>query len=77
MPAAASREGNAQEKGAHMSYGIIRIAKVATGAIGGAQIHNERKSDHSNTNPDIDFSRSENNRQTPSRKGMPGTSAIP
>jgi len=52
-----------------MSYGIIRIAKVTTGAIGGAQIHNERKSDHSNTNPDIDFSRSENNRQLPLEKG--------
>ena len=52
-----------------MSYGIIRIAKVATGAIGGAQIHNERKSDHSNTNPDIDFSRSANNLQLPLEKG--------
>ena len=51
-----------------MSYGIIRIAKVSTGAIGGAQIHNERKSDHSNTNPDIDFSRSENNQQLPLEK---------
>ena len=51
-----------------MSYGIIRVAKVATGAIGGAQIHNDRLSDHSNTNPDIDFSRSQNNRKLPLEK---------
>ena len=51
-----------------MSYGIIRMAKVATGAIGGAQIHNDRLSDHSNTNPDIDFSRSQNNRKLPLEK---------
>ena len=45
-----------------MAYGICRCAKVS-GASGGsgAYYHNERKKDHSNTNPDIDFSESKLN----------------
>lgn len=45
-----------------MSIGICRAQKVsgASGGVG-AYIHNERVKDHSNTNPDIDFSRSAEN----------------
>lgn len=45
-----------------MAVGICRCAKIA-GASGGAgaYLHDERKKEHSNTNPDIDFSRSDQN----------------
>jgi hypothetical protein len=35
--------------------------KVKSVNVAGVQIHNERKREHSNTNPDIDFSKSKNN----------------
>lgn len=45
-----------------MSYAICRVQKIkgASGIVG-LQIHNERQREHSNTNPDIDHSRSGNN----------------
>lgn len=45
-----------------MSIGICRAQKVsgASGGVG-AYLHNERIKDHSNTNPDIDFHKSEEN----------------
>ncbi len=45
-----------------MAYGILRFNKVK-GASGGAgaYLHNERKKDHSNTNPDINFDLSKTN----------------
>lgn len=45
-----------------MGYGIVRCAKVSGASSGGgAYIHNERKKDKSNTNPDIDFSKTKDN----------------
>ncbi len=45
-----------------MAYGICRCMKVSAPSAGsGSYIHNERKKDHSNSNPDIDFSRSAQN----------------
>ncbi len=45
-----------------MAYGICRCAKLSGASSGsGAYIHNERKKDHSNSNPDIDFLASELN----------------
>ena len=45
-----------------MAYGILRFNKVK-GASGGAgaYLHNERKKEHSNTNPDINFDLSRTN----------------
>lgn len=45
-----------------MSVGICRAQKVsgASGGVG-AYIHNERRKEHSNSNPDIDFKRSSEN----------------
>lgn len=45
-----------------MAYGILRFSKVK-GASGGAgaYLHNERKKEHSNTNPDINFDLSKTN----------------
>ena len=49
-------------KGATMSAGICRIQKVKTAHdIAGVQLHDRREREHSNSNPDIDFSRSCNN----------------
>lgn len=49
-------------KGVNMSIGICRAQKVkgSSGNVG-AYIHNERIKGHSNSNPDIDFSRSMEN----------------
>jgi len=45
--------------GADMSFGVCRAIKLKGGsAAAGVQIHNRREREHSNTNPDIDFSRS-------------------
>lgn len=45
-----------------MSIGICRVQKISGTSGGvGAYIHNERIKDHSNSNPDIDFSRSAEN----------------
>lgn len=44
-----------------MSYGIIRVQKFKRQAVTGIQQHNQRLKDHSNTNPDIDFSKSGEN----------------
>lgn len=45
-----------------MGYGIVRCAKVSGASSGGgAYIHNERKKDKSNTNPDIDFNKTKDN----------------
>lgn len=45
-----------------MSAGICRIEKCKGGAaIAGAAIHDRRERNHSNSNPDIDFSKSKNN----------------
>lgn len=42
-----------------MSAGICRLQKIKTAnGIAGMQIHDRREKDHSNSNPDIDFSRS-------------------
>jgi hypothetical protein len=41
-----------------MSYGIVRVAKVKTGGVTGAEIHDKRKKQYSHTNKDIDFSKS-------------------
>ena len=42
-----------------MSYGICRCSKVTSASSGsGAYIHNEREKTHSNSNPDIDFGKS-------------------
>ena len=40
-----------------MSYGIIRVQKMTVGSVRGIQIHDEREKEHSNTNPDIDYSK--------------------
>lgn len=44
-----------------MSYGIIRLAKFNSSAVRGIQIHDEREKEKSHSNPDIDFSKSEDN----------------
>lgn len=45
-----------------MSIGICRVQKISGTSGGvGAYFHNERIKDHSNSNPDIDFSRSAEN----------------
>ena len=44
-----------------MSYGIIRVAKFNSSAVRGIQIHDEREKDKSHSNPDIDFSKTEEN----------------
>ena len=45
-----------------MAAGIMRAEKVKTmGELAGREIHNERKREHSNTNPDIDRSRTKDN----------------
>lgn len=49
------------ERGDNMAYGIMRMSKVKMGGVTGIQIHNLRQKDHSNTNPDIDWSRTEQN----------------
>lgn len=41
-----------------MSYAICRIQKCKAADVTGLQIHDQREKDHSNTNPDIDFTRS-------------------
>lgn len=42
-----------------MSYAICRVAKVSSSSdVAGEQIHDRREREHSNSNPDIDFSRS-------------------
>lgn len=52
-----------QTKGANeMSIAICRVQKIkGAGAVTGIQIHNRREREHSNSNPDIDFSRSDCN----------------
>ena len=54
---------NERQKGwIFMSYAICHIQKIkGSGNITGMQIHNRRERDHSNSNPDIDFSRSQDN----------------
>lgn len=45
-----------------MSIGVCRVQKVSgAGNVTGCQIHNRREREHSNTNPDIDFTQSMNN----------------
>jgi len=45
-----------------MSIGICRVEKYQSAHdIAGIQIHDRRERDHSNSNPDIDFSRSQDN----------------
>ncbi len=45
-----------------MSFGVCRVEKVkGAAAVAGLQLHNNRERQHSNTNPDIDRSRSELN----------------
>ena len=45
-----------------MSFAICRIAKMQGAAnVAGLQIHNRREREHSNSNPDIDFSRTGEN----------------
>jgi len=44
-----------------MSYGIIRVQKMTKGSVMGMQIHNQREKDHSHTNADIDFLKSNQN----------------
>lgn len=45
-----------------MSIGVCRVQKISgAGNITGCQIHNRREREHSNTNPDIDFTQSMNN----------------
>ena len=45
-----------------MSYGVCRVEKIkGAAAVAGLQLHNNRERQHSNTNPDIDRSRSELN----------------
>ena len=42
-----------------MSFGVCRVEKVkGAAAVAGLQLHNNRERQHSNTNPDIDRSRS-------------------
>lgn len=54
-----------------MSYGIIRVAKFNSSAVRGIQIHDEREKDKSHSNPDIDFSKTEDNyslKERPNKK---------
>lgn len=45
-----------------MSKQVLRVQKIkSAGAVSGLEIHNERQREHSNSNPDIDFSRSKDN----------------
>lgn len=46
-----------------MSAGVCRVQKIKSGAkdIAGVQIHNRRERKHSNSNPDIDFTKSGEN----------------
>ena len=44
-----------------MSYGIIRVQKFKAAAVTGIQIHDKREKEKSNTNPDIDYSKSNQN----------------
>ena len=44
-----------------MSYGIIRVQKFKVAAVTGIQIHDKREKEKSNTNPDIDYSKSNQN----------------
>lgn len=44
-----------------MSFGIVRVQKIRAGSVKGIQIHDQREKGYSHTNPDIDFSRSEEN----------------
>jgi len=41
-----------------MSYAVIRIQKFSSGSIKGIQIHDQREKKTNNTNPDIDYSKS-------------------
>lgn len=53
-----------------MSYAICRIQKIGGAKdIAGIQIHNRREREHSNSNPDIDHSRSELNVQLAAPSG--------
>ncbi len=38
-----------------MSYGIVRVQKMTSGAVKGIEIHDRREKENSNTNPDINF----------------------
>lgn len=44
-----------------MSYGIVRVQKFRSGSIRGIDIHDNRIKEFSHTNPDIDFSKTEDN----------------
>ena len=45
-----------------MSFGVCRVEKIkGAAAVAGLQLHNNRERQHSNTNPDIDRSRSKFN----------------
>lgn len=44
-----------------MSYGIVRVQKMTSGSVKGIEIHDRREKGKSHTNPDIDFSQSEQN----------------
>lgn len=44
-----------------MSFGIVRVQKIRAGSVKGIQIHDQREKGYSHTNPDIDFSKSEEN----------------
>lgn len=44
-----------------MSFGIVRIQKVKRQGVTGIGIHNQRKKEKSNTNPDIDWERTADN----------------
>lgn len=44
-----------------MSHMICHMTKFTRGAVRGIQVHNEREKDHSNTNPDIDYTRTAEN----------------
>lgn len=44
-----------------MSFGIVRIQKCKRQAVTGIGIHNQRQKEKSNTNPDIDRTKSQEN----------------
>lgn len=44
-----------------MSYAVVRVQKFSAGSVKGIEMHDRREKDHSNTNPDIDYTKSENN----------------
>lgn len=53
-----------------MSIAIMRVQKVkGASGVAGTQIHNRREREHSNTNPDIDHQRSNNNYSIKSTSG--------